>query len=166
MTLDARAGDGDAAPAFAPGQFTMLYAFGVGEVPISVSGDPARPRPLVHTIRAVGAVDATRSARPRPGAVVGVRGPFGNGWPVAAAAGGDVVVVAGGIGLAPLRPASCTLLARRERYGRRRRSSSARARPRDLLFADELERWRGAADLEVEVTVDPPAPAGRALSAS
>src|SRR5262245_6592559 len=69
-----------------PGQFTMLYAFGVGEVPISVPYDGAEGGPLVHTIRAVGPVTAAICAS-KPGAVLGVRGPFGNAWPLEEAAG-------------------------------------------------------------------------------
>ena len=89
---------------FAAGQFTMLHAFGVGEVPISICGDPVAEGPLRHTIRDVGAVThALVSAR--RGTTVGVRGPFGTGWAVGDGRGGDVVVVCGGIGLAPLRPA-------------------------------------------------------------
>ena len=90
----------------------MLYAFGVGEAAISISGDPARTDRLVHTIRAVGKVSAAL-ARLKAGDMLGIRGPFGNGWPVEAAAGADVVVIAGGLGLAPLRPALYRLLAER-----------------------------------------------------
>ena len=90
--------DGSRGFAFAPGQFNMLYAFGVGEVPISISGSPERPKSLIHTVRNVGAVSRALS-QAKPGEVVGVRGPFGAGWPVAEAVGGDVVIVAGGLGL-------------------------------------------------------------------
>src|SRR5687768_6660836 len=86
--------------AFEPGQFTMLYAFGAGEVPISISGDPGRPEQLVHTVRAVGPTTRAICASPREGSLV-VRGPFGTAWPVEAAVGGELVIVAGGIGLAP-----------------------------------------------------------------
>jgi NAD(P)H-flavin reductase len=102
---------------FAPGQFNMLTAFGVGEVPVSMSGDPAISTSLIHTIRAVGPV-STALTRLGPGEVVGLRGPFGIGWPMAQAIGRDVVVVAGGLGLAPLRPALYRLLGERGRYGR------------------------------------------------
>ncbi|MDF1523930.1 MAG: FAD/NAD(P)-binding protein, partial [Trueperaceae bacterium] len=137
---------------FAPGQFDMLYVFGVGEVPISISGDPARPERLVHTTREVGAV--TRAMRRlRPGDAIGVRGPFGTSWPVAAAEGRDVVLIAGGIGLPPLRPALYHVLAHRERYGRVVLLYGART-PEDLLFRDELAAWRASFDLEVHVTVD------------
>jgi anaerobic sulfite reductase subunit B len=134
----------------APGQFTMLYAFGVGEVPISVSGGTEGP--LVHTVRAVGAVTQAICAS-RPGDVLGVRGPFGNAWPVEAAAGSDVVIVAGGIGLAPLRPAVYHVLQRRSEYGEVALLYGCRT-PADLLFQNELQRLRGRFDLQVRVTVD------------
>jgi NAD(P)H-flavin reductase len=137
---------------FAPGQFNMLYLFGVGEVAISISGDPGRPSPLTHTLRAVGAVTRGLCSL-KPGDAVGVRGPFGAAWPLPEAEGSDVVIVAGGIGLAPLRPAVYHLLAHRERYGRVVVLSGARS-PRELLFRRELERWRGRFDLEVAATVD------------
>ena len=137
---------------FKPGQFNMLYVFGVGEVPISISGDPDRPGTLVHTTREVGAV--TRAMRGlRIGDAIGVRGPFGSSWPVAAAEGRDVVLIAGGIGLPPLRPALYHVLARRERYGRVLLLYGART-PEDLMFPDELTKWRAMFDLEVHVTVD------------
>ncbi|MDQ7041676.1 MAG: FAD/NAD(P)-binding protein [Rhodothermus sp.] len=138
--------------AFCPGQFNMLYVFGVGEVPISISGDPARPDRLAHTIRAVGAVSSAL-CNCKPGEVIGVRGPFGSAWPVEAAEGYDVVVMAGGIGLAPLRPAIYHLLQHRDRYGNLVLLYGART-PRDLLYVRELERWRGRFDVQVEVTVD------------
>jgi NAD(P)H-flavin reductase len=150
-TLDLRSLDGRPL-AFAPGQFTMLYVFGVGEVPISISGDPARPDTLVHTVRAVGPVSRAIT-RLRRGDAVGVRGPYGSQWPVEAAEGHDVVLVPGGIGLAPLRPALYHLLAYRERYRRITLLYGART-PADLLYRQELERWRGRLDLEVAVSVD------------
>ena len=104
-------------PTFEPGQFNMLYVFGVGEIPISMNGDPAASRRLRHTVRAVGQVSAALT-RLRPGDAVGLRGPFGTSWPMATALGRDVIIVAGGLGLAPLRPAICRILAERERYGR------------------------------------------------
>jgi NAD(P)H-flavin reductase len=125
----------------------MLYAFGVGEVPISVSALPA-----VHTVRSVGAVSAAICAAP-PGAQLGVRGPFGTAWPLDRAEGRDVVVVAGGIGLAPLRPVVHRLLAERERYGRVVVLYGGRS-PAELLYPDEVARWRARFDSEVEVTVD------------
>jgi NAD(P)H-flavin reductase len=137
---------------FLPGQFNMLYVFGVGEVPISISGDPAKPEILVHTIRAVGAT--TRALqRLEKGAWVGVRGPFGTSWPVHQAHGQDVVLIAGGIGLAPIRPALYHVLLHRALYGRVVILYGART-PRDMLYAKELREWRSRFDVNVEVTVD------------
>lgn len=137
---------------FAPGQFNMLYAFGAGEVPISISGDPARPDTLVHTVRDVGNV--TRAiCRLKKGQMLGVRGPFGVPWPVAQVAGSDVLIIAGGLGLAPLRPALYEILNRRGEYGSVEVIYGART-PKDLLYPKELERWRGRFDLRVHVTVD------------
>ena len=140
------------APAFAAGQFNMLYAFGVGEAAISISGDPTRAGPVTHTVRAVGPVSSALGSL-RRGDVVGVRGPFGTPWPVEEAAGCDVVLVAGGIGLAPLRPTLYEILARRSRFGRVSLLYGTRT-PADLLFRGELRQWRGRFDLDVEVTVD------------
>lgn len=144
--------EGAAAPAFTAGQFNMLTAFGVGEVPISFSGDPAKPGRLVHTIRAVGPVSATLAAL-KEGATLGVRGPFGIGWPIAEAAGRDVVIVAGGLGLAPLRPVLYQLLAQRSRYGQIVLLYGTRS-PEEILFRREIESWRQRLDIDIEVTVD------------
>ena len=150
-TLDLRAVDGGAFP-FAPGQFTMLHAFAVGEVPISVSGDPTSPSVLRHTIRAVGAVSVALAAAP-VGSVVGVRGPFGTGWEVDLGRGGDVVVVAGGIGLAPLRPVVLSVCAARAQYGNVSLLYGART-PAEMLFADDLADWGSRHGIDVLVTVD------------
>ena len=130
----------------APGQFTMLYAFGVGEVPISVSGQADGV--LVHTVRAVGAVTEAICAA-KPGTVLGVRGPLGNAWPLGE--GGDAVVIAGGIGLAPLRGVVYELVRRRDDFGEAAMLYGSRT-PAELLYPKELERWRRR--LQVDVTVD------------
>ncbi len=132
-------------PVVEPGQFMMVYAFGIGEVPISVSGSP-----VVLTVRAVGAVSAAICAA-GPGAVLGLRGPFGNAWPIDAAVGGDVLVVAGGIGFAPLRPVVLRVLERRGEYGTACVLYGART-PADLLYPAELHGWRSS--IGVEITVD------------
>ena len=137
---------------FAPGQFNMLYCFGVGEVPISISSDPAESEVLEHTIRSVGAV-TRKICELKRGAVLGLRGPFGVPWPVEAAEGHDLVIVAGGVGLAPLRPAICAALRSRDRFGRLALLYGARTAA-DLLFEADLERWRGRFDTQVEITVD------------
>ncbi|WP_046776712.1 FAD/NAD(P)-binding protein [Streptomyces yangpuensis] len=135
---------------FSPGQFAMVYAFGVGEIPVSVSRilDGSR---LVHTVRAVGAVSRALCGL-GPGAQVAVRGPFGTGWDTTAARGRDVLVVAGGIGLAPLRPLIDTVLAEPETYGRLNVLAGARS-PGDLLYSDEVPFWRSPF---AEFTVDRP----------
>jgi NAD(P)H-flavin reductase len=152
FTLELEPALGEDGFSFQAGQFNMLYVFGVGEVPISISGDPSKDRTLVHTTRAVGAVTKAMR-RLKRGDILGVRGPFGSHWPVELAAGSDVVIVAGGIGLAPLRPAMYQLLSQRERYGKVVLLYGART-PEEILFPRELERWRAHFDLEVHVTVD------------
>jgi NAD(P)H-flavin reductase len=138
------------------GQFDMLFAFGVGEVPISTSGEHESDGSLTHTIRAVGPVTRALCALDEE-AVLGVRGPFGNEWPLAGAVGGDLLVVAGGIGLAPLRPAIRHALAHRGDYGSVAVLLGART-PADLLFVSEVEEWRSRLDAEIDVTVDAAAP--------
>jgi len=133
-----------------PGQFTMLYAFGVGEVPISVSAF-GRGQELVQTIRAIGAVSRALCAA-EPGAMIGVRGPFGTQWRLSVAEGRDLLIVAGGIGLAPLRPVLLAALEQRAAYGRVLLLVGARS-PDDLLFTGELETWRRRG-VDVRVTVD------------
>lgn len=150
--------DDAGSPGFQPGQFDMLYAFGHGEIPISISGGAAGGV-LTHTVRAVGPVsDAV--ARLSRASVIGLRGPFGRPWPVAESEGKDVIVVAGGLGLAPLRPALRAFLAARERYRRLVFLYGART-PADLLFAREVARWRARLDIEVAVTVDAAPPGWR-----
>jgi NAD(P)H-flavin reductase len=152
FTLELEPLNGGGIQAYAPGQFNMVYVFGVGEVPISISGDPTQPGPLLHTTRAVGTVTKAM-ARLKRGDVLGVRGPYGSHWPVDEAAGSDVVIVAGGIGLAPLRPVLFSVLANRKAYGKVVLLYGTRT-PADILFRRDLEAWRARFDLDVFVTVD------------
>jgi NAD(P)H-flavin reductase len=138
--------------AFAPGQFNMLYVFGIGEVPISISGDASSGDRYVHTVRAVGKVSRALFGV-GPGDIVGVRGPYGTGWPLAQAEGRDVVIVAGGLGLPPLRPALYELLHHRDRYGRIEVIYGART-PKDLVHYAEIQSWRARPDLRFQTTVD------------
>jgi NAD(P)H-flavin reductase len=152
FTLELARAEGPDGLPFRPGQFNMLYVFGVGEVPISISGDPSAPSTLTHTTRAVGSVTrAMRGLGARD--VLGVRGPLGTHWPIEEAFGSDLVLVAGGIGLAPLRPAMHAVLARREKFGKVVLLYGART-PADILYRKEIEEWRARFDLEVHVTVD------------
>jgi NAD(P)H-flavin reductase len=138
--------------AFQPGQFSMLWVFGVGELPISISGDPADRDKLVYTVRSVGKATHALVSQ-KPGTGIGIRGPFGTGWPMEAARGRDVVIIAGGIGLAPLRPAIYEVLRNRDRYGRLVVLYGARS-PRELLYRKELAAWAQQPDTQVLVTVD------------
>ncbi len=135
-----------------PGQFCMLYAPGVGEAPISLSGD--RDDVLVHTIRRSGPVTAALVSLER-GAPIGVRGPFGLGWPMPLPGDRELLVVAGGIGMAPLRP----VLQRAEHDGMPRHVALAvgARQPEALLFRDDLTHW-SAVGVDVAVVVDAAAP--------
>jgi NAD(P)H-flavin reductase len=152
FTMELTPANGSRQPPFRAGQFNMVYVPGVGEIPISISGDPSAHARLLHTTRAVGGVTNAMRTLTR-GQVLGVRGPFGVGWPVQEADGKDVILVAGGIGLAPLRPALYALLAERDRYGKIVLLYGTRT-PADLLYRRELEAWRARLDLEVYITVD------------
>ena len=152
FTIDLAPVDDRVSFAFQPGQFNMLYVFGVGEAPISIAGNPAAGLPLVHTIRAVGSVTRVMQSL-RAGDIIGVRGPFGVPWPTDKAEQRDIIIVAGGIGLPPVRPVLYQLLADRDRYGKVILLYGTRT-PEDIVYRQELERWRSRFDLEVHVTVD------------
>jgi NAD(P)H-flavin reductase len=137
---------------FLPGQFNMLYAFGVGEAAISISSDPHKPKNLIHTIDKKGIVTSALS-RMKRGDIIGVRGPFGSSWPVEKAKGMDVCLVAGGIGLAPLRPVLYHLFRNRKDYGKIAILYGART-PLNLLYRVELEQWSKNFNVDVAVTVD------------
>jgi NAD(P)H-flavin reductase len=137
---------------FVPGQFNMLYVPGVGEAAISISSDATQPQKLEHTIRMVGSV--TRAMmRLGEGGIIGLRGPFGRGWPLQQLEGSDVVIVGGGIGLAPLRPVIYHILRNRARFGRIVLLYGCRT-PNDRLYADQLEQWTAHEKIDVLVTVD------------
>ena len=147
--------DDDAAQAafrFAPGQFNMLYLFGVGEVPISIMSDPDDRDGLGHTIRALGRV--TRGlAELKPGDALGLRGPFGRGWPLTELAGRDVVVVTGGLGCAPVVSVIHYLLRRRERFGRLVVIQGVR-HAEDLIWREEYARWAALPETQVLVAAN------------
>lgn len=151
VTLVLEREDGAPSTAFSPGQFNMLYQFGIGESAISISGDAAEPGRLVHTIRDVGAVTHSLCGRGL-GDFVGVRGPFGSDWGIQEQQGKDIVIVAGGIGLAPLRPVIYHVARNRASYNNVTLLAGAR-RPRDFLYKDELDAWR-ALDIQIGMTVD------------
>ncbi|MBL8228837.1 MAG: FAD/NAD(P)-binding protein [Bryobacterales bacterium] len=137
---------------FLPGQFSMLYVFGVGELPISISGDPGETEKQVYTVRSVG-MATNRLVSMKAKDWLGVRGPFGHGWPIDKAHGKDVVLVAGGIGLAPLRPVIYHVLANRADYGRLIVLYGARS-PRDIIYTKELQSWAKKPQTQILTTVD------------
>jgi NAD(P)H-flavin reductase len=141
----------------AAGQFMMLYAFGIGEIAMSVSGVPSSADDAIaHTIRSVGAVSkALHNAG--VGTVVGVRGPFGTDWGLESCAGRDLVIVAGGCGLAPLRPVIVEALGQRSRFGRVSVIAGART-PEQFLFRAEAAEWTHNPLLETELIVDTAGP--------
>lgn len=135
---------------FRPGQFNMLYLPGVGESAISLCGPCGESR-WRHTVRVAGRVTQTL-AQLQVGSQIGVRGPFGHGWPVESWRGQDVVLIAGGIGLPPLRPAIYEMLRRRNEFGQLTLIYGARE-PRSLLYTDEFADWESKG-LQVQLTVD------------
>jgi NAD(P)H-flavin reductase len=152
FTLSLEPSKNEGLPGFAPGQFSMLYVFGVGELPISISGDPGLQAQLLYTVRSVGpATQALVSLS--PGDWLGVRGPFGTAWPLEAVRGKDVLIITGGIGLAPLRPAIYHVLRHRDDYVRLIVLYGARS-PGDLLYKKELSTWARSPDTQVLTTVD------------
>ncbi|MDN5292727.1 MAG: hypothetical protein PWQ31_32 [Eubacteriales bacterium] len=137
---------------FEPGVFNMISIFGIGEAPISISSSPDVKDSFDHTIRAVGNV-TNALAKLKVGDIVGIRGPFGTGWPVEEMKGKNVLLVAGGIGLAPLRPVIKWIQARRDQYGFFEILYGART-PNDMLFTDEFEEWRKIPNTRLLLTVD------------
>jgi NAD(P)H-flavin reductase len=157
-TLELMSLNGTAPPAWLPGQFMMVYVFGEGEIPISISGDPAECDRIVHTVRAVGAVSRA-ICKAKEGSAIGLRGPFGSAWPAGLTEGQDVLLIAGGIGLAPLRPVVYALMANRGRYRSVFLLAGARA-PEIFLYRREMDRWR-TRGIDVRLTVDAAAPGWR-----
>lgn len=139
---------------FQAGQFNMVYLFGVGEVAISIVSDPDEPESLDHTIRAVGRVTKV-IAQLQPGEELGIRGPFGQGWPLDDAQGKDVVIVTGGLGCAPVVGAIEYIFRRRSRYGTVKILHGVKT-PHDLLFRERFDAWRRHPDTKVLLTSDQP----------
>ncbi|MBI3599083.1 MAG: FAD/NAD(P)-binding protein [Nitrospinae bacterium] len=137
---------------FLPGQFNMLYVFGVGESAVSISSDPSKQNTITHTIHRLGFVTSALS-RFKRGDIIGLRGPFGTGWPVDRAKGMDICIVTGGIGLAPLRPVLYSLFRNRKDYGRIMLLYGAR-NPLDMLYRVELEQWGKLPNVDILITVD------------
>jgi sulfhydrogenase subunit gamma (sulfur reductase) len=147
----------NAAYAFEPGQFNMLYLHGVGEVPISIVSDPAEERMYDHTIRTVGRV--TRAvARLKAGDRIGVRGPYGRGWPMHEAEGRDVVIATGGLGCAPVVSVINYVVRRRERFGRLIIMQGVKHAD-DLIWRERYEQWARLPETQVLLAADQAGPA-------
>lgn len=139
---------------FKAGQFNMVYLFGIGEVAISIVSDPDEPERLDHTIRAVGRTTKA-IADLQPGETLGIRGPFGEGWPLEEAKGRNVVIVTGGLGCAPVVGAIEFIFKRRNQYGAVKILHGVKT-PHDLLYRERFDAWRGFPDTEVLLTSDQP----------
>jgi NAD(P)H-flavin reductase len=134
---------------FAPGQFNMLYVFGMGEVPICISASPVKGGMLSHTARAVGGVTRAMQAL-KVGDMIGVRGPFGSHWPIEESAGKDIVIVAGGMGLAPLRPAIQALIDNHFDFTKHIILYGTRSAD-DIIYKEDLENWRTQPGVELHI---------------
>jgi NAD(P)H-flavin reductase len=139
---------------FAAGQFNMVYLFGVGEVAISIVSDPDEPESLDHTIRVVGRVTKAIAGL-QPGNELGIRGPFGRGWPLEGIRGKDIVIVTGGLGCAPVVGAIEYIFRRRNQYGAVTILHGVKT-PHDLLFRERFDAWRRHPDTQVLLTSDQP----------
>ena len=135
-----------------PGQFVQLSVIGTGEAPISISSSPTRLGIIELCVRRVGRLTSALYRLPT-NALVGVRGPYGNGFPVEEMEGNDLLIVAGGLGMAPLRSLLWYALDHREKFGRVTLMYGARS-PAEMLFRDELVSLTDVADIDVLLTVD------------
>ena len=145
-------GDGHRAYRFQPGQFNMVYLYGVGEIPISIVSDPEDEHLLGHTVRAVGRV-SNAMALLKPGDTVAIRGPFGRGWPLREAEAHDVLLVSGGLGCAPVVSVITYILRRRERYGRLTILQGVK-RANDLIWRERYEKWARLPATQVLLAAD------------
>jgi sulfhydrogenase subunit gamma (sulfur reductase) len=149
--------DGDAAYRFQPGQFNMLYLFGGGEIPLSISGASTQPGYLDHTIRRVGRI-SERLAAMRPGQELGLRGPYGRGWPLAAARGRPLLVITGGLGCAPSVAMIRHIIEQRPHYGPLTLIQGVRHAD-DMIWRDQYRRWASADRVTVRLAADQGGPA-------
>jgi NAD(P)H-flavin reductase len=139
---------------FIPGQFIQLSVFGIGEAPISISSSPFNKDTIGLCVRKAG--DVTSAIHKlEAGSYIGIRGPLGNGFPVEEMKGKDLLFIAGGLGLAPLRSLINYVLERRDNFAKITILYGAK-NPREILFADELELWKARKDIELDITLDKP----------
>ncbi|PIU23789.1 MAG: hydrogenase [Chloroflexi bacterium CG_4_9_14_3_um_filter_45_9] len=137
---------------YKPGQFALLSAFGQGEAPFGIVSLPQHRDGLEFAVRRIGTVTAAIHEL-EPGDILGVRGPFGNHFPLEDYVGKNIVIIGGGIGMAPLRPVINQILEHRNDYGKLLIINGART-PQDLVFAPEFQAWMEAPRTKLELTVD------------
>lgn len=137
---------------FQPGQFNMLYLHGVGEIPLSISSDPASPGTLSHTIRDVGRV-SHGFARLEVGDRIGLRGPFGRGWPLQDTRTHNVIIITGGLGCAPVVPVIDYVINRRKAYGRLIIMQGVKHSD-DLIWRERYDVWDAHPDTQVLLAAD------------
>ncbi len=139
---------------FNPGQFVLISIFGIGEAPISISSSPLNTDMIGICVRNAGDVTAAINKLEK-GSYLGIRGPLGNGFPVDEMKGKDLLFIAGGLGLAPLRSLINYVLEKRDDFAKITILYGAKS-PSDILFADELDLWKARKDIELGITVDKP----------
>ncbi len=137
---------------FHPGQFNMLYLYGVGEVAISIASDPAEKSYISHTIRAVGRVTKALQ-NVQKGDQIGIRGPYGKGWPLIEARGKDILIVTGGLGCAPTVSVINYILARREHYGALNILQGVKHSD-DFIFRKQYAIWQQTPNTEIRIAAD------------
>lgn len=138
--------------AFEPGQFNMLYLYGVGEVPISIVGEDRDSGVLTHTIRTLGRV-TQGLAQLNVGDCIGLRGPYGRGWPMREAEGRNIIVVTGGLGCAPSVSIIHHILEHRERYGHLSILQGVKHTD-DLIWRSQYDAWAAIPDVQVMLAAD------------
>jgi NAD(P)H-flavin reductase len=139
---------------FIPGQFIQLSVFGIGEAPISISSSPFKKDTIGLCVRKAG--DVTSAIHKlEAGSYIGIRGPLGNGFPVEEMKGKDLLFIAGGLGLAPLRSLINYVLEKRDDFAKITILYGAK-NPGEILFADELKLWKTRKDIELDITLDKP----------
>lgn len=141
---------------FHPGQFNMIYLYGVGEVAISISSDPKENALISHTIRAVGRVTKAL-AKLTVGDFVGIRGPYGQGWPLKESCGKDVIIVTGGLGCAPVVSVISYILARRDQYGTLSILQGVKHSD-DLIFRKQYAHWQRHPNTKIYIAADQAGP--------
>jgi NAD(P)H-flavin reductase len=137
---------------FEPGQFVLLSVFGAGEAPFGICSSPNKTETFQLCIRSVGRLTRT-IPKLTPGDIVGIRGPYGRGWPMKELPGKNILVVTGGIGLVPIRPLILDVLENRTKYGKLQILYGCRC-PEELLYRDDLYLWEHRNDVEYAGTVD------------